>query len=558
MSSCMNGRRAGTCRVRCKEVEAESVAFVVASVHGMATDDYSFPYVAAWAGEQAARAVSETQARVAGAAKAIIAVSTADARLRRRVPGSDNAARWPMPRAEPGADGGDRRSGRRNSALRRPRSRRRGRRWRDGPNAAALTIWGTDAALVGLAAGVAMVRRAVGRRRGVGPPVRSPGPCWPALGRGGRVRARRRSERRVARPGRTSILVLVGHRVPGPRRRRRWSGAVVAVAAPESVGPTPTRPGSRGSPIDARSRTAAGAKSLCRGRRHCAPRSRRPTPPTWATTSVPAKGVGCWASVEDSIFLLGPPRSGKGLHLVIPSILDAPGRGDHHRHPGRQPGRHPHRPPGFRTGRRCSTRKACAAGVPSALRWSPVRGCERPQTAMIRALALCAGRGAGNRVEQLLEATDRRRGALPAARRRPRRPCPSRSVPVVPGRPDRQRGGRHPGPLARTPRPPGTASWTPSSPPTRANADSVWAMVANAFAALADPHVLDAVSPGPANGSTRPSSCAPAGTLYLLGTASGARGHRHPGRRADRRRRRGGPPSGGRARPAAGSTRRSV
>ena len=36
-----------------KEVEAESVAYVVASVHGMATDDYSFPYVAGWAGKGA-------------------------------------------------------------------------------------------------------------------------------------------------------------------------------------------------------------------------------------------------------------------------------------------------------------------------------------------------------------------------------------------------------------------------------------------------------------------------------------------------------------------------
>ncbi len=36
-------------------------------------------------------------------------------------------------------------------------------------------------------------------------------------------------------------------------------------------------------------------------------------------------GVGCWASVEDSILLLGPPRSGKGTSVVIPMILDAPG-----------------------------------------------------------------------------------------------------------------------------------------------------------------------------------------------------------------------------------------
>jgi hypothetical protein len=34
-----------------KEVEAESVAYVVASAHGMSTGDYSFPYVASWAGE---------------------------------------------------------------------------------------------------------------------------------------------------------------------------------------------------------------------------------------------------------------------------------------------------------------------------------------------------------------------------------------------------------------------------------------------------------------------------------------------------------------------------
>jgi type IV secretory pathway TraG/TraD family ATPase VirD4 len=32
-----------------------------------------------------------------------------------------------------------------------------------------------------------------------------------------------------------------------------------------------------------------------------------------------------WSSVEDSTLMLGPPRSGKGLHLVINSILDAPG-----------------------------------------------------------------------------------------------------------------------------------------------------------------------------------------------------------------------------------------
>ena len=36
-----------------KEVEAESVAFVVAAAHGMPTDEYTFPYVAGWAASSA-------------------------------------------------------------------------------------------------------------------------------------------------------------------------------------------------------------------------------------------------------------------------------------------------------------------------------------------------------------------------------------------------------------------------------------------------------------------------------------------------------------------------
>ena len=38
-----------------------------------------------------------------------------------------------------------------------------------------------------------------------------------------------------------------------------------------------------------------------------------------------SRGVRCYSSVEDSTVVLGPPRSGKGLHLVVPMALDAPG-----------------------------------------------------------------------------------------------------------------------------------------------------------------------------------------------------------------------------------------
>jgi hypothetical protein len=74
-----------------KEVEAESVAYVVASVHGIGTDSYSFPYVAAWAGERGAKAIAETQGRVAQAAKAIIAISPAEHALGGKPPGVDLA-----------------------------------------------------------------------------------------------------------------------------------------------------------------------------------------------------------------------------------------------------------------------------------------------------------------------------------------------------------------------------------------------------------------------------------------------------------------------------------
>ena len=61
-----------------KEVEAESVAYVVASAHGMATGDYSFPYVAHWAGGgDVVTSIQASQDRIASAVRQIIAVSPA-------------------------------------------------------------------------------------------------------------------------------------------------------------------------------------------------------------------------------------------------------------------------------------------------------------------------------------------------------------------------------------------------------------------------------------------------------------------------------------------------
>jgi antirestriction protein ArdC len=62
-----------------KEVEAESVAFIVARVHGMPTDEYSFPYVAGWIGvADHDKLIAKTAQRVAACAKQMIAVSPAE------------------------------------------------------------------------------------------------------------------------------------------------------------------------------------------------------------------------------------------------------------------------------------------------------------------------------------------------------------------------------------------------------------------------------------------------------------------------------------------------
>ncbi len=74
------------------EVEAESVAFVVAHAHGMDAGEYSFPYVASWAGPEPDEVVAKTATRVARVAKQIIAISPAEHADGGRAPAADHAA----------------------------------------------------------------------------------------------------------------------------------------------------------------------------------------------------------------------------------------------------------------------------------------------------------------------------------------------------------------------------------------------------------------------------------------------------------------------------------
>ena len=138
-------------------------------------------------------------------------------------------------------------------------------------------------------------------------------------------------------------------------------------------------------------RRTAGAKALLKRSATLRRSLRRPCPADVGYRLGSSRGVECWASVEDSILLLGPPRSGKGLHEVIPMILDAPGAVV---------------TTSTRTDNLAVTLRARAergpvmifapqglAALPGdlpLLRWSLTRGCEAPQTAMARAETLVA------------------------------------------------------------------------------------------------------------------------------------------------------------------------
>ena len=233
-----------------------------------------------------------------------------------------------------------------------------------------------------------------------------------------------------------------------------------------------------------------------------------------------SRGRACWASVEDSIFVLGPPRSGKGLHAVIPAILDSPGAVI-------TTATRPDNLAVTMTAREAGRPVAVfdpqglAAGVPSALRWSPVRGCENPETAMVRAGALCADSGrdvesAGFWKQKTLSAL---RCLLHAAALGDRSPADLYRWSLTPAAAQEA--------VEVLVSSPGAAiAWDRAldsiiSADHRMR-DSVWAMVANSFAALSDPRVLESVSPGPNERFDPYEFLKQKGTLYLLGTASGA------------------------------------
>ena len=106
-----------------------------------------------------------------------------------------------------------------------------------------------------------------------------------------------------------------------------------------------------------------------------------------------SRGIDTYVSIEDSVIVIGPPRSGKGFRFIINAILDWPG-------------------PLITTSTRNDNLAATMAmreklgtvtvfdpqrlsGVRSALKISPLTGCQDPMVSEQRAAALIAGSGLG-------------------------------------------------------------------------------------------------------------------------------------------------------------------
>ncbi|WP_293769486.1 type IV secretory system conjugative DNA transfer family protein [Sporichthya sp.] len=244
----------------------------------------------------------------------------------------------------------------------------------------------------------------------------------------------------------------------------------------------------------------------------------RPTPEQVGYRLGHARGRELWCAVEDSALLVGPPRMGKGLHVVIPWVLDAPGaviatstRPDtlavtHRARAARGPVAifDPQR----------------LAGLPGGLRWSPVRGCESPRTALVRARGLAAGAGYGRTVSDSDFWSGQTEAALRcllhAAALDGRRALDLYRWSLNPGAANDAITVLHRHPDAADGWADALESAVHADPRTR---DSVWLGVRQALAALADPDVLHALDPGPGDRFDPGAFLADSGTLFLLASA---------------------------------------
>jgi hypothetical protein len=280
---------------------------------------------------------------------------------------------------------------------------------------------------------------------------------------------------------------------------------------------------------------AAGLASPAQVRRHLsdravlsrAPQVRPSVPPRRlhpADVGIPlgvdaATGQRLWGSVEDSYLVLGPPRSGKGISLIIPGLLASDG-------------------PALITATRPDTWRATMAGraargpvlvfdpqqhsgAPAGahLRWSPVAGCDDPLVAILRARGLAAGAGFAQNTTDAEFWTASSAAVIRCYLHAAALAGASISdVLAWVGQPG------HPAPVTVLRRHPAAApGWAAELASQCASdarqRDGVWGGVRRAFDCLADPRVLAACSPPPSEAFDARRFLAEGGSLYLLGSS---------------------------------------
>lgn len=269
--------------------------------------------------------------------------------------------------------------------------------------------------------------------------------------------------------------------------------------------------------------STASARALLKRAANLRPSLTRPRPRDVGYLIGRSRNHEVWTSVEDSTLLLGPPRSGKGLHIVINAILDAPGAVI-------TTSTRPDNLAATITQRQRNGPVAVfdpqqlAEGVTAGLRWSPVRGCEDPLTAMIRATGLASATGlSSGGVEGGGFWEGKTRTALQALlhaaaldRRTPRElygwtlnpALAGEAVNILASTPDAAEGWAD-----------SLESMIHADPRTR---DSIWMGVSLALSCLADPRVVAAVTPDEGEHFDPVSFLTDNGTLYLLATGAGA------------------------------------
>ncbi len=268
---------------------------------------------------------------------------------------------------------------------------------------------------------------------------------------------------------------------------------------------------------------AAGPKTLMKRADRLRPSVEKPEPGDVGQQLGHSRGVPVFSTVEDPLIVIGPSRSGKGLHLVIPMILDAPGAVV----------TTSTRPDNITTTLKAREQvgpvavfdpQQLAPGIPGGLRWSPVRGCEDPQTAMVRGRGLASassigGKGVENGDFWQGQTEAALRGMLHAAALDGR------------GASDLYRWSIDPVASLEavrilTDNPRAATGWSEAlsaaATADQRTRDSIWLGVRQALGCLAAPQVLDAVSPPQGEQFDPAAFLRNKGTLYLLGTSKGA------------------------------------